>query len=49
MRRMKRTILFRVAVLTLCAAALAAAYKTAKTEALMYESATLLLQSPNRF
>ena len=48
MKNMKRTILFRVAVLTLCAAALAAAYKTAKTEALMYESATLLLQSLNR-
>ncbi len=45
---MKKTILFRVAVLTLCVAALAAAYKTAKTEALMYESATLLVQSLNR-
>ena len=47
-KSMKRTILFRVAVLTLCVAALAAAYKTAKTEALMYESATLLVQSLNR-
>ena len=45
---MQKTVLLRLVALVLCAAALAGAYKTAKTETLMYEAATLLVQSLTR-